>query len=571
MQANKIKVYYLSVLILLLLVQCGQEQPEKNNQNDLSQTGGKLTFIKGNIKITTLPMAASDEESSFVIWQIYDRLFKLKSNSNSAIPHLVQNYVVTNDGKTYTFELKKGVYFQDDPCYPNGKGKELTSKDVKFTVELLCTKSQNNHNFDYTLRDLIAGANDFYDNSNKKIEQELSGLKIIDKYKFSIDIESSTPKLLQILASHALSIISKEAYTKYGVNIKNGTGAFKLDPSSKKKRTVLVKNTNYFMRDSSGAKLPYLDTIEVLRIDDMNERLKLFKRGAADIVTNIAPNEIKQIIEEEIKFFENTKDKAKYIVDFDPDHSTRLFLFNLNKKPYNNKAFRKALNYGLDKEKILALTGIELTSGAAYNSFVPPVMSNMGYIRPENISYKYNLTLAKKYLADAGYPDGKNLAPLHLIIPQQEDAIKLAIEIQKQLLQKLNIKMEFEILDANKNLELVINNGDYEMINFYWIADFLSPESFLNLFYNKNNNTSNIGNYNNVNYNLYFNKAIEANNFDSTMHYFNAAENILMDDIPMIMLYYGSSFRLMQNRISNLENPILGTYDLSKVKVSIKK
>jgi ABC-type transport system substrate-binding protein len=55
------------------------------------------------------------------------------------------------------------------------------------------------------------------------------------------------------------------------------------------------------------------------------------------------------------------------------------------------------------------------------------------------------------------------------------------------------------------------------------------------------------------------------------MHYFNAAENILMDDIPMILLYYGSSFRLMQNRISDFENPILGNYDLSRVKLSKKE
>ncbi len=551
--------------------QCQQKQVNSESKNTLNQYGGKLTFIKGNIKITTLPMAASDEESSFVIWQIYDRLFKLKSNSNIAIPHLVEHYVVTNDGKTYTFELKKNVYFQDDPCYPNGKGKELTAKDVKYTIELLCTKSIHNHNFDYTLRDLIVGANDFYNNSDKKIEQDLSGLKIIDTYKFSIDIETASPKLLHVLSSHAMSILSKEAYMKYGINIKNGTGAFKLAPIAQKKKTLLVKNPNYFMRDSLGYRLPYLDTVEVLRIDNMDERLKLFKKGSADIVTNIAPNQIKQIIEEEIRFFENTDEKAKFLVDFDPDLSTRLFLLNLDKKPYNNKALRKALNYGIDKEKILTVTGSELSSGAAYSSFVPPVMSKMGYILPDNISYKYNLTLAKKYLVEAGYPDGKNLPALHLIIPQQEDAIKLTLEIQKQLLQNLNVKLEFEILDANKNLELVINKGDYEMINFYWIADYPSPESFLSLFYNQNKTSSNIVNYNNENYNTYFNKAIQANNLDSSMHYFNAAENVLMDDVPMILLYYGASFRLMQNRISDFENPILGNYDLSKVKLSIKK
>jgi oligopeptide transport system substrate-binding protein len=558
---------------LIFLISCDLTKSYKEDRRENGNTlqGGTITFIRSQFNITTLPMAANDEESSFIITQIYDRLFKIKSNSNQAIPYLVDKYVITNDGKTYTFELKKGVFFQDDDCYQKGKGKELTSKDVKFTIELICTKNENNFNFDYTLRNLIVGANEFYANSDKKFEQELSGLKIIDKYKFSIDIENSTSKLLQILSSHALSIISKEAYLKYGRNLANGTGAFRIAKSSSKSKTVLIRNANYFYKDSLGNRLPYIDTAIVLRNDNINERLRLFKIGKADIVTTIPAKDIKHIIEDDIQFFENTNEKAKFIVDFDPEFSTRVLLLNLNRKPFDNKLIRKAINYGIDKEKILEVTGTGLSAGAAYASFVPPVMSIMGYTLPENANYKFNLALAKKYLNEAGYPNGKNLPALHLIIPQHDDAIKMALEIQKQLLQHLNIKLEFEIMDLNKNIELVINQGNYQMSNFYWIADYPSPESFLNLFYyDEAQKTSNYANYNNPNYNHYFEKAIKSNNVDSMMHYFNSAETILMDDAPMVFLYYGSNFRLMNNRVLHLENPLLRNYDLSKVMIRQK-
>jgi oligopeptide transport system substrate-binding protein len=558
--------YFLLASSLLFFTQCQFQNDHKRSTNGNINIGGTLTFVKGNVAITTLPMAANDEESSFIITQIYDRLFRIKSESNQAIPYLVNNYLITNNGKLYTFELKKGVYFQDDDCYKDGKGKELTATDVKFTIELLCTKNENNHNFDYTLRNLIVGANAFYENSNKQIQQELSGLKILDKYKFSIEIENATSKLLQVLSSHALSIISKESYAKYGVNLAKGSGAFKFDKSSTKAKTVLLRNESYFLKDSLGNSLPYIDSIVILRNDNIGERFRLFKAGKADIVTTIPPRDIKSIIENEIHFFENKEEKAKYIVDFDPDFSTRIILLNLSKKPFDNKLLRKAINYGIDKEKILEVTGTGLSAGAAHTSFVPPIMSKMGYALPENTNYKYNLTLAKQYLSEAGYPDGKGLPSLNLIIPPQDDAVKLGLELQKQLQQNLNIKIEFEIVDLNKNIELVINKGAYQMSNFFWIADYPSPESFLNLFYNdKMNQRFNYTNYNNDHFNHYYEKAINANNLDSMMYYFNQSENILMDDAPMILLYYGSSFRLMKSRVTNLGSPTLGYYDLSKV------
>jgi oligopeptide transport system substrate-binding protein len=561
--------FYFSFLFaaLLLVVSCDKSQVSGLGKDN--PFGGTLTLVRANVQITTLPMATNDDESSFIIDQIYDRLFKTKDNSNDIVPHLVNNYVVTNEGRTYTFELRKGVYFRDDPCYPNGKGKELSSQDVKFTLELLCTKSPINKSFEYTLKDLIVGANDYYNKSDKNNQQELSGLKIIDKYKFSVELEHPTTKFLQILSSYALSIISKEAFIKYGVNNSNGTGPFILDKKINKGKTILTKNPNYFLMDTLGHKLPYIDSVIIIRTNKIEDGLTLFKKGVADVVVNVPAKDIKQIIENEIQFFENKEEKAKYKVDFEANLSTRILLFNVTKAPLDNKLVRKALNYALDKDKILQLSGTALSAGPAYSSFVPPVMAKMGYIAPDNMNYKYNLSLAKKYLAEAGYPEGKNFPTINLVIPSQEDALKLALEIQKQLLQNLSIKLSFEIVNDYSKFESLIYKGDYQIVNFFWIADYPSPESFLNLFYYDDlHNEHNFGNYNNTTFNTYFYKAKKSSNLDSMMYYFSNAESVLMDDVPMQLLYYGSSFRLMKTRVLNFESPPLGSIDLSKVKIS---
>jgi oligopeptide transport system substrate-binding protein len=560
------KKYFKMLFLLIALSACDYFKDENKKLAGNINAGGTLTIAHSIIDVKTLPMQATDLQSSFVISLLYDRLFKLSDKSNKAIPYLVDNYVITNDGKKYTFELKKGVYFQDDPCYPNGRGKELSAADVKYTIELLCTQSPDNFNFEYTLQNLIVGANAFYENSTKKIEQELSGLKIIDKYKFSIEIENATTKLLHVLSSSALSIISKEAYEKYGNKNINGTGPFIMDKKFTTLKSIFVKNQNYFLKDSLGNKLPYIDSVVLIRNNDMNARFKEFKSGKADLVTSIPAKDIKTIIEEEIQFFENADEKAKFFVDFEPEYSTRVLLLNLNNEPFKNKLVRKALNYALDKDKILEIFGTGLSAGAANSSFVPPIMVKMAYNLPDNTNYKFNLALAKKYLAEAGYPDGKGLPPINLIVPQQDDGVKLALELQKQWLQNLNVKMAFEIVDFSKNIEMYINSGKYEMSDFFWIADYPSPESFLNLFYaDAAKQRKNWMSYFNADYNFYFDKAIRSNQTDSMMHYFNAAENILMDDAPVIFLYYGSNFKLVNSRITQLETSPLGYYDLTRV------
>jgi len=64
--------------------------------------------------------------------------------------------------------LVKGAHFQDDKCYKDGKGPEITSKDIKYTLEHLATKTENNYQFNTILKDRLVGANDFFD---KKIQQ----------------------------------------------------------------------------------------------------------------------------------------------------------------------------------------------------------------------------------------------------------------------------------------------------------------------------------------------------------------------------------------------------------------
>src|SRR6185369_13264608 len=104
--------------------------------------------------------------------QIHEGLVRINPKDLSVTPGLAESWEISPDGKIITFHLRKGVKFQDiGPL--KGKKAEVTTRDVKFTFELLCTDRPNNLHFQTVCKDRVVGANEFYLNSVKSGKQEL--------------------------------------------------------------------------------------------------------------------------------------------------------------------------------------------------------------------------------------------------------------------------------------------------------------------------------------------------------------------------------------------------------------
>ena len=83
------------------------------------------------------PVGINDATSHHIAAQIYDNLISFDEKLHIT-PELAETWEVSPDGLTYTYHLRKGVLFQDDPCFPNGKGRELVAEDVKYSFTRLC-------------------------------------------------------------------------------------------------------------------------------------------------------------------------------------------------------------------------------------------------------------------------------------------------------------------------------------------------------------------------------------------------------------------------------------------------
>lgn len=267
--------FNISILLLAFSVtffSC--KNSENGNNNKASEKNGGTFVMAENIEIGSIfPVSVTNQAEAIIVGQIHESLVRLDSKTLEAIPGLAEKWEVSPDGKQITFHLKKGVHFQDDKCYKDGKGPEITAKDVLFSLKTIATKTPDNYKFTTILQDRLAGANDFFNGNTETI----SGVKIINDYTISLDLVNPSLSFLKLLANPSAAIISETAFKAYGKDLKTGAGPFMYDASSNNEKIVLHKNPNYFLKDSAGISLPYLDTIIVLVTPSIEDGLSMFE------------------------------------------------------------------------------------------------------------------------------------------------------------------------------------------------------------------------------------------------------------------------------------------------------
>lgn len=526
------------------------------------KNGGTFSMAENSEVGTLFPHTITAQVEGLITSQIQEPLVRLNPKNLEVIPGLAKSWDISADGKTITFHLVKGAHFQDDKCYSGGAGPEITSKDVKYTLELLATESDMNYQFETILKDRLAGANEFY---NKKA-RSVSGIKVIDDHTFSLELVSPGLSFLKLLANPSASILNETAVKAYGKDLKTGAGPFKYDASSTKEKFVLTRNANYYATDSAGCSLPYLDTV-VINILPIEDGLALFESQKLDLINTLPSMRVKDIVEKNIKEFAGNP--PRYILQREPEMISQFYVFNTKTPPFDNVKVRQALNYAIDRDKLVD----NVLQGQAIGSAIYGITPNtfVGYNIKNIHGYSLDLEKAHKLLAEAGYPNGAGFPEINVLVNSGNSRnSSVAVELQKQLKQNLNININFESLPNTQKYDLQMH-GKSPLFRDAWVADYSSPESFLNLFVGEavptdNNARSfpNTSRYQNPSFDAYFKKGRDFNSKDSSYANFMRAEQILIDDAVIIPLWYEGSYRLLTNKIKNLNLNGMRYYDLTK-------
>lgn len=554
----------LSCALIVTISACNtarQEGESSQSSGIRSGNGGTLHLNETENYQTLYPYAITDVISANIAHQIYEGLVKFDPKTLAIKPSIAEKWEIDTSGTLYTFFLRKDARFQNDPCFTDSKGRGITATDVKYSFELLCTQSSDNFTFTTSFKDRVLGANAYYDASgNGKASKDLEGVKVIDDYTVQVKLTQPSLSFLEILASPSAAIVAKEAVEQYGNMMRLGSGPFRFLDNKKDNRVYLVRNENYYRQDSTGKQLPYLDTVIISFMPTKKAELDAFIADKIDMVFGLPSESINDFLSDQIAEFE--KNPPKYILERSPDMATQFYELNLSKEPLNNVKVRQAISYAIDRDKIVTDVLKNEAYGPGQSGITPP--SFKGYDINKIVGYNFNPERARKLLAEAGFPGGKGFPTLKLELNSGGSKhTNVAFEIQKQLLDNLNINIELEVVSLPKKLEDA-KYGRADIFRSGWVADYPSPENFLLLFYGKlvpesmdQPSYPNVARYKNPEFDHLYEQGRMARNVEDSYKYYMEAEQIAMRDAPLLVLWYDESYKLLQSRVKNFKiNPL---------------
>lgn len=557
MKAQKI-LLIVSVVTLTLFSSCSKKQ----NANESVLNVIAASDIKGFD-----PIMSSDVGSAAQIAKIYEGLLSYHwlKVPYELIPNLAEEMpTISKDGMTYTFKIKKGVYFQDDIAFPNGKGREMEASDFVYSIKRLAD-SKNQATGWWILDGKIKGLNEWRNKYQSQpaanYDEEIAGIKAIDKYTLQFQLSKVFPQFLYSLAMPFTFVVPKEAVAKYGpefINHPVGTGPYVLPFFDQGKRLVFTKNPTFrekfypteasseykhFLADA-GKKLPLVDKIVVnVMIESQPAWLK-FNKGEIDYFNIPKDNFSSTIVGN--KLSKEMQDKGMSLTIM-PSLDVYYIGFNFENKLFQNLNLRRAMSLAYDVNTANKLFYNE--TGFSAESVSPPGLAGNapGF---KNEWKGPNLDLARKTLALAGYPEGKGLPEITLDTMSSTTARQRAEFFQQQM-EKIGIKIKV-VTNLNPELQAKIKKRAVQMIDYGWIGDYPDTENFLQIFYGPNSAPgANSANYNNPQFNKDFEIAVKMQNSPERTALYEKLNQFLANEAVAIFTVHTQSYMLKQKWVKN--------------------
>ena len=561
------KKIYFFIFTVVFLCSCSDE-----SKKQFQYAGGSICMALDNEPATFIPREVTDYYSATVLTQVMEGLVTLDPKDLKIKPQLASDWTISDDGLIYEFELRKDVYFHAHSSFLSKRDRRLTPSDVIHSIELACKKNEKGqapHAFSFLYKDKLLGANDYFAGKSKKIE----GLKI-EGNKVRLTLVRKDDNFLNKLSNICAAITSEKIQNDNLEGEMIGTGPFYFSAykQGSPPSIILLKNQDYYLKDAAGNALPYLDSLVLIFQPRKLDQLDMFENHQTDLITGLPTNRITKMLEGRIKDF-NSKPPLLIMYN-NPLLTTNYYFFNMTDPRFKNLKVRQAFNYALDKEKlgrdVLRNQYYEL----GYYGIVPPISKTFkGYdfqgVR--EASYSYNPEKAKKLLAEAGYPDGKGFGSVNLRFNIDDIHSAVADEFAKQIFQILNINVNIDgSTFEQKDNDASMANGD--IFRSAWSGDYASPETFLLTFYGKNvplttNELSrmNQSRYVNPLFDQLFDQARNSTKKSDVMDYFAKAEKILMQDPPMIPLWYSGDIQIVYSNVRNLSFNALNLFVFKEV------
>ena len=542
------------------------------------------------------PAQVSDLYSHIVQKQVYEALYQYKYlvRPYDIEPCLAESLPqISPNGLIYTIRLKRGIYFTDDPCFPNGKGREINARDFIHSLKRLADVRTKTTGW-WLFHDKIEGLDEFREYTKKlKLKEKvdyfsnLKGLSALNDSLIEIRLKKPCPYFKYILTMAYVALYPHEAVEYYGEEFLNhpvGTGPFILKEWRRGLRLVYERNPKYKhgfyptagepndskigLLEDAGKQLPFIDRLEMHVFIEYQPMILNFLRGNVEL-SAIPKDNYESIVTPEKTL--RPQYQAKGIVlrkteDLDLVYTSFNHEDTLLGK---NRKLRQAISLAFNAQKTIDL----FYNGRAIpaQSLLPPGI--FGYDPDfKNPFQDYNVEKAKKLLAEAGFPNGKGLPTFEYLNTASTTSRQWGEKFVSEMA-AVGIKIKINSVTWPEFLKR-LKERQYQIAGAAWMADYPDPENFLMLLYGPNKAPGeNTANYKNPEYDSLFKEISVLSDCPERLKAIRRMKEIVARDCPWIFVAHRLSEGLTYQWVKNYKKLVVtpGNYKYYKIDVPLRK
>lgn len=443
----------------------------------------------------------------------------------NTIPGVAEKWEISPDGKVYTFHLRANAKWSN--------GDPVTADDFVQSYKRALTPELGSE-YAYMLW-LVAGGRAYYEKKITDFAQ--TGFKALDPRTLQITLEQPAPFLLHAMNHYAWFPVHIPTVKKFGgLDRRNtnwtrpenyvGNGPYVLKEWTPNKIIVAERSPTYWDRDKVK-----IDEIQFFPIELADVEERMFRAGQLDITNEVPLTKLPVYRREHPES-----------VRVDPWDGVYYYRFNVKRKPFDDVRVRQALALAIDRESLVK--NVTLADEQPAYNFVP---QNILGFKSRN-TFHADVAKAKQLLAEAGYPDGKGFPQVELLYNTLEKHRVIAEALQQMWRRNLGI----EITLYNQEWKVYIDaqhNKNFQFQRAGWIADYVDPHVFFDLW--ETNGGNNDTNWGSAEYDRLLHASLGAPNDAARYEIYQQMEKILIDEMPVMPIFYYTRARLIHPRVKN--------------------
>lgn len=475
------------------------------------------------------PHTVTGVPEHFILSSLFEGLVNLAADGNTIVPAAAETWGMSEDGLTYTFKLREDAKWSD--------GSPLTTADFLYAWERILTPALGS---DYaSMLYPMKNARAFHEGKINDFTQV--GANAQDAYNLEVTLEYPAPYFLSMQAHYTWYPLQKKAIEAHGGMTERGTkwtqpgnlvsnGPFMLSDWEPDKIIIAKRNPHYWDK-------VILNEIHFHPVDDLLTEERNFRRGELHMTYDLPLSKFRTYEEENSPF-----------LNIFPYYGTYYYMLNVTKKPLDDVRVRQALSLAMNREELCDFVIVSGEKPA--HAFSPPDPN--GFVSTTRL--EFDPDAARKLLADAGYPDGKDFPTIELLYNTQDNHKKIAEVIQEMWNKELNIQVEL----VNQDWKVYLStrrNLDYNIARAGWIGDYVDPISFLECMEsgNGNNNTG----WSSTEYDALLEKGRRAPTNEERFAYYQQAEDMLNAEMPILPIYQYVRRMLVRPEVKGWEHNLI--------------